>query len=94
MTPRGCGALLELAVELDVDPLVEEAVQARDPHRLGNRVGIAPDEVLGGLAGFEAHRVVGGCALVRAMRDGVGGLELGDDVVDRQVPPGRQVRLE
>ena len=38
---------LELAVELDVDPLVEEAEHPRDPRDLLQRLLVDPDQVLG-----------------------------------------------
>src|SRR5207248_9260605 len=84
--PGGLGPLLKLAVELEVDLLVEEAEQALDASDLRKRIGVVPDEVLG-----PVHRVVAGRPFVRAARDLVARLELGDDVLRRDVPAGRQV---
>src|ERR1700757_2179111 len=71
-----------LAVELDVDALVEEAQQAGDPPHLSQRLGVVPDEVLAAV-----DRVVGGGALVRAPGHGVRRLQRRDDVLTRDVPP-------
>src|SRR5581483_3611601 len=89
IAPRRFGALLQLAVELEVDLLVEEAQQTLDPADLGKRVLVVPDEVVN-----PGGRVVAGCALVGAPGHGVSWLEVGDHVLARDVPARRQAGLE
>src|SRR5437016_8924750 len=53
MAPGRGGPLLELAVELDVNPLVEEAQEPGDPSDFLERLVIDPDQVLHHLAAVE-----------------------------------------
>lgn len=51
------GALLQFAVDVDVDLFVGEADQSCDPHALCDRRAISPDDVVVNLA-VELHRPV------------------------------------
>src|SRR6185312_4613098 len=94
VAPGGLGPALGLPVDLDVDPLVEEAKPPGDPVHGWERVFVVPDQVLHALAARQAHGVVARDSLVRAARRGVRGLELDPDVLARQVPADGEVRLE
>src|SRR5205807_4440347 len=86
VTPWGSGPRLELAVELEVDALVEEAQHPGDPAHLVERLVVEPDQVLLRLAAVWPDREVPRLALVRAARHRIRRLELGDDVLPREVP--------
>src|SRR5436305_9019167 len=83
--PRRLRALLELTVELDVDPLVEEAKVVLDAAYLRERITVVPDQIR-----LAVHRVVGSRPLVRTARHGVARLELGEHIVARDVPARRK----
>src|SRR5437763_3742129 len=90
----GVRPLLRLAVELEVDTLVEEAEQVANRFGVVLRLRIRPDDVLDQPLA-EAHVPVGGRPLVRAAaprraRDE----QLGPHVVDRDVVARRQPGLE
>src|ERR1700733_6214084 len=89
--PGRFGPTLGLAVDLDVDALVEEAQAAGDQVDRTQRTVVVPDQVLDGLAAGNAHRVIVGGALIRAAGHGVRGLELDRDVLGRQVPTSGQI---
>ena len=66
---------------------LEEQLTPDDPHR----VVAAASQILSDLTVPELHRVILRLALVGAVSDGVAGLELGRDVLEREVPARRQV---
>src|SRR5438067_857741 len=82
----GVRALLRLAVELEIDTLVEEAEQVANRLGVVLRLRIRPDDVLGRTVA-RADRPVRRLSLVEAVRLPVGGLE----EVEAHVPVGEVV---
>src|SRR3954465_5380616 len=82
--PGRDGALLALAVDDQVEPLVAEAHPTGDPRVLRDRRRIAPGRVLDHPVPHP-RRPPRGHALVRAARGGGAGQQLDPDVLGRQV---------
>src|SRR5438067_13422857 len=81
--------LLQLAVELEVDLLVEEAQQPLDAAGFRQRIGVVPDQILDPPGGVVTSR-----PLVRTAGDFVARRQLGDHVLRRQVPTRREAGLK
>src|SRR5262249_25732927 len=86
---RAAGLAPPLAVHDHVDPLVVERHQPRQLLRIGERLEVCPRQV-----GDPVHRVVRGLALVCTGGVRRGGLQVGEDVLPRQVEARHQARLE
>ena len=88
------GALELLAIDVDVDPLVEEADQAAYLGVIGQRDGIASGDVLADLVARVGRPVVR-LSLVGAQTPGLArGQQVHPDVLGQQIIAGEVARLE